>query len=138
MDIPTDFETMESLIKLAQSSVEIAIVLMRKNKKYINMIKKKILDGKLDAVVAECPANGLVGINKKLRDLVDQSYDMNRAAFYAYGAYLNNYQVNMLKFIFKTEDIDVNALAKSFGFTTPPRVKEGNFLKAQVRKLRVK
>ena len=66
------------------------------------MIKKKIFDGKLDYIVAECPPNGLIGINRKLRDLVDQSYDMNRAAFYAYGAYLNNYRANMLKFIFKT------------------------------------
>jgi ATP-dependent RNA helicase DDX18/HAS1 len=65
----------------------------------------------------------LVGINKKIRELVDQSYDMNRAAFYAYGAYLNNFRANLLKFIFKTEDINVAALAKSFGFNTPPRVK---------------
>ncbi len=48
---------------------------------------------------------------------------MNRAAFYAYGAYLNNFRANLLKFIFKTEDINVAALAKSFGFNTPPRVK---------------
>ena len=84
--------------------------------------------------MAEYSNNDLVGINRKLRDLVDQSYDMNRAAFYAYGAYLNNFRASLLKFIFKTEDIDVEALAKSFGFTSPPRVKEGNFLKAHVRK----
>lgn len=134
MDIPKDFETIKKLIELTQKGVETAIVLMKKNKKYINMINKKVYEGKLDYIVAECSHNDLVGINKKLRDLVDQNYDLNRAAFYAYGAYLNNFRANLLKFIFKTEDIDVAALAKSFGFTTPPRVKEGNFLKAHVRK----
>lgn len=79
--------------------------------------------------MCEISKSDYVGINRKLRDLVDQSYDMNRAAFYAYGAYLNNFRANLLKFIFKTEAIDVAALAKSFGFNTPPRVKEGNFLK---------
>lgn len=63
---------------------------------------------------------------------------MNRAAFYAYGAYLNNFRANLLKFIFKTEAIDVVALAKSFGFNTPPRVKEGNFLKVEVRKEQIR
>lgn len=66
--------------------------------------------------------------------MVDQSYDLNRAAFYAYGAYINNFRDNLLKFIFKTEALDVAALARSFGFTTPPRVKEGKFLKPEARK----
>lgn len=30
-------------------------------------------------------SNKFVGINDKIRELVDKSYDMNRAAFYAYG-----------------------------------------------------
>lgn len=29
--------------------------------------------------------NKFVGINDKIRDFVDKSYDMNRAGFYAYG-----------------------------------------------------
>jgi ATP-dependent RNA helicase DDX18/HAS1 len=70
-----------------------------------------------------------VGINNKLRDLVERSYDMNRSAFYAYGGYLNNFRTNLLKFIFKTEAIDVAALSKSYGFAVPPRVKDGRFLK---------
>lgn len=44
----------------------------------------------------------------------------------------------MLKFIFKTEGIDVAALAKSYGFNTPPRVKEGKFLKVQAQKEKIK
>lgn len=58
---------------------------------------------------------------------------MNRAGFYAYGSYLDYFRANLLKKIFITDQIDVNALAKSFGFTTPPRVKEGRFLTAVAR-----
>jgi hypothetical protein len=63
---------------------------------------------------------------------------MNRAAFYAYGAYINTFRANLLKFIFKTEAIDVAALAKSFGFTTPPKVKDGKFLKVDAYKRKIK
>lgn len=87
------------------------------------MMRKKIMPGRLTLTVTTYSPNSLVGINKKLRQLVDQSYDLNRGAFYAYGAYINNFRANLLKFIFKTEALDVAALAKSFGFTTPPRVK---------------
>ena len=67
--------------------------------------------------------NKFVGINDKLRELVEQSYDLNRAGFYAYGSYINYYRANMLKKIFRTDQVDVTKLAKSFGFVTPPRVK---------------
>lgn len=87
------------------------------------MLKKKVGNGKIEAITAEYSVNHFVGINGKMRDLVDKSYDMNRAAFYAYGSYINNFRANLLKFIFKTEAVDVAALARSYGFTTPPRVK---------------
>ena len=73
--------------------------------------------------------NKFVGINDKIREFVDQNYDMNRAAFYAYGEYINIYRANLLKKIFRTELINVDNLAKSFGFTSAQRVKDGTFLK---------
>lgn len=50
----------------------------------------------------EYSENKFVGINDKIRDLVDQSYDMNRAGFFAYGEYINYYRANLLKKIFIT------------------------------------
>jgi ATP-dependent RNA helicase DDX18/HAS1 len=81
----------------------------------------------------EFSKNKFVGINDKLRELVDMSYDMNRGAFYAYGSYLNYFRANLLKRIFRTDQIEVAKLALSFGFNTPPRVKEGNFLTSKAR-----
>ena len=46
--------------------------------------------------------NKFVGINDKIRDLVDKGYDMNRAAFYAYGEFINVFRANLLKKIFRT------------------------------------
>lgn len=90
-------------------------------------------EGQLDIPIIHYENGKLVGINDKIKRLVDSNYDMNRAAFYAYGAYLNNFRANLLKLIFKTEAIDVNKLAQSYGFSVAPRVKEGKFLKAKVR-----
>lgn len=52
--------------------------------------------------------NKFVGINDKIRDLVDQSYDMNRAAFYAYGEFINYLRANLLKKIFRTELLNLD------------------------------
>lgn len=97
------------------------------------MLKKKAFEGELNIVQIHYENGKLVGINDKIKRLVDSNYDMNRAAFYAYGGYLNNFRANLLKFIFKTEAIDVNKLALSYGFSTAPRVKEGKFLKTKAR-----
>ena len=67
---------------------------------------------------------------------MEQSYDLNRKGFYAYGSYINYFRASLLKKIFRTDQIDVTRLAKSFGFTTAPRVKEGSFLTENARKER--
>ena len=59
---------------------------------------------------------------------------MNKSAFQAYGAFINHYQSHLLKKIFRTEMVDVAALARSFGFSTPPRVTATGFLAPKARK----
>ena len=95
------------------------------------MITKKI--NGLDLSETAYSPNKFVGINDKIRDFVDQSYDMNRAAFYAYGEFINFFRANLLKKIFRTEAINLDDLARSFGFPSAQRVKEGNFLKASAQ-----
>ena len=113
------------------------MVLLRIDKKYLQILSKKV---SVNSTILTFSANKFIGINDKIRELVDKSYDINRAAFYAYGAYINYYRANMLTRIFRTSQIDVEKLARSYGFTTPPRVKEGNFLtkKAQLEKKKAK
>jgi hypothetical protein len=93
----------------------------------LNIIGKKI--NNLEVSEQAYSPNKFVGINDKIRDFVDQSYDMNRAAFYAYGEFINYYRSNLLKKIFRTELINLDDLARSYGFPSAQRVKEGTFLK---------
>ena len=107
------------------------MVLFKCDKKYLQILSKKVA---VKSSIMTFSANKFVGINDKLRELVEKNYSLNRAAFYAYGAFINYYRSNLLTRIFRTSQIDVEKLAKSYGFTTPPRVKEGSFLtkKAQL------
>lgn len=130
-DVPHVFELLSDILKKTQEDKNEAIlVLLKLNKKYLNMIAKK-LDIKPE--VMEYSHNKFVGINDKLREFVEKSYDLNRAGFYAYGSYINYFRSNLLKKIFRTDQIDVALLSRSFGFITPPRVKEGNFLTEKAR-----
>ena len=101
------------------------------DKKYLQILSKKV---SVESSIMTFSANKFVGINDKIRELVEKSYDINRAAFYAYGAFINYYRANLLTRIFRTSQIDVERLARSYGFTTPPRVKEGNFLTKKAQK----
>lgn len=103
-------------------------------KKYTNLLQKKVLnDLALELLHVEYSPSKFAGVNGKIRDLVDSNYDMNRGAFYAYGAYVNNVGKSEIKKIFRTELINVDALAKGFGFPVGPRVKGGTFLKERKR-----
>lgn len=131
-DIPVNFEIIQSILKEAQKhSNEVVLLLLKINKKYLNMLAKKL---SITANILTYSPNKFVGINDKLREFVEQSYDLNRAGFYAYGAYINYFRANLLKKIFRTDQINVAQLARGFGFTTPPRVKEGKFLTEKARK----
>jgi hypothetical protein len=131
LDVPTAFEQLAALVGKAEAeSSEVLLVLLKINRKYLKMVEKKC---SLHFDVVEFSSNKLVGINDKLRELVETNYDLNRAAFYAYGSYINHFRANLLKKIFRTDQIDVAKLARSFGFATPPRLKEGAFLTAKAR-----
>jgi hypothetical protein len=131
-DVPSTFEVLQGVIEEARKhGNEVVLIVLRINKKYLNMISKKLA---VTPNVLTYSPNKFVGINDKLREFVESSYDLNRAGFYAYGAYLNYFRANLLKKIFRTDQINVADLARGFGFTTPPRVKEGSFLTEKARK----
>jgi hypothetical protein len=131
-DVPLNFEILTSVVNRGkEAGSEVVLLLLKINKKYLNMIEKRL---SLKAEVLEFSHNKFVGINDKLRELVEQSYDLNRKGFYAYGSYINYFRASLLKKIFRTDQIDVAKLARSFGFTTAPRVKEGSFLTEKARR----
>ena len=79
------------LKKTEEGKNEVILLLLKLNKKYLNMIAKKL---SIKTEVMEYSHNKFVGINDKLREFVEKSYDLNRAGFYAYGSYINYFRSN--------------------------------------------
>lgn len=74
-------------------------------------------------------------------EMVDSNYAINRQAFYAYGSFLQYFNKNLLKRIFRTDRLNVKAVGLGFGMPVPPKVNlEAKFLtqKAQSREKTIK
>ncbi|VDK49624.1 unnamed protein product [Anisakis simplex] len=64
----------------------------------------------------------IANIQPQLEKLIEQNYYLNKSAKEAYKCYVRAYDSHSLKSIFNVETLDLNAVAKSFAFTTPPFV----------------
>ena len=71
MDVPKDFETMENILAHSHhfnAAIEETILLiMKPNKKYVNMLKKKVLSGQINITVTYYESSKLVDINSKIK-----------------------------------------------------------------------
>lgn len=70
----------------------------------------------------EFPDNKIAAIGSQLEALISKNYYLNRSAKDAYRGYLLAYASHSLKHIFNVAALDLAAVARGFGFTTPPRV----------------
>lgn len=66
--------------------------------------------------------NKVANIQDQLEKLVSKNYFLNLSAKEAYKAYVRAYDSHSLKNIFDINTLDLIAVAKSFGFVTPPFV----------------
>jgi ATP-dependent RNA helicase DDX18/HAS1 len=57
------------------------------------------------------------------RRLISKNYYLNKSAKDGYRGYLHSYASHSLKHIFDVHELDLVAVAKSFGFTVPPKVR---------------
>ena len=58
------------------------------------------------------------------RRLISKNYYLNKSAKDGYRGYLHSYASHSLKHIFDVHELDLVAVAKSFGFTVPPKVSQ--------------
>ncbi|KAF8064587.1 has1 [Scenedesmus sp. PABB004] len=70
----------------------------------------------------EFPLNKLAGVQGQLERLVAKNYYLHQSARDAYRSYILSYNSHALKDIFNVHTLDLQAVAKSFGFSGPPRV----------------
>jgi ATP-dependent RNA helicase DDX18/HAS1 len=61
----------------------------------------------------------------KLEKLIEKNYFLNMSAKEAYKAYIRSYASHSMKAVYDVNTLDVQAVAKSFGFHTAPYVDLG-------------
>ena len=71
----------------------------------------------------EFPTAKLANVQSQLEKLVAKNYYLHSSAREAYRSYLLAYNSHQLKEIFNVHLLDLLAVAKSFGFSAPPRVR---------------
>jgi len=70
----------------------------------------------------EFPVSKIANVGSQLCRLVEKNYYLNRSAREAFKSYLLAYASHAHKNIFNVHELDLQAVAKAFGFTVPPRV----------------
>eukprot|EP01039_Chlorochromonas_danica_P010915 gene10916-12131_t len=70
----------------------------------------------------EFPAHKVLCISQQMNALVEKNYFLQKSAQDAYRAYLLAYASHSHKDIFDVHAIDMQALAKAFGLSVPPRI----------------
>ncbi|KAH8687698.1 P-loop containing nucleoside triphosphate hydrolase protein [Tricladium varicosporioides] len=77
---------------------------------------------RVPVVEFDFPAKKIVNVQSQLEKLISQNYYLNKSAKDGYKSYLQAYASHSLRTIFDVHKLDLVKVAKSFGFTAPPRV----------------
>jgi ATP-dependent RNA helicase DDX18/HAS1 len=77
---------------------------------------------RVPVVEFEFPSNKIVNVQSQLEKLIGQNYYLNKSAKDGYRSYLQAYASHGLRTVFDVNKLDLIKVAKSFGFSTPPRV----------------
>ncbi|KAL9563274.1 hypothetical protein ACKAV7_012641 [Fusarium commune] len=64
----------------------------------------------------------IINIQSQLEKLISSNYYLNKSAKDGYRSYLHAYASHSLRSVFDINKLDLAKVAKSFGFTVPPRV----------------
>lgn len=68
------------------------------------------------------PPAKVANIQHQLEKLVESNYHLHRASRDAYRSYLHAYSAHASKDCFDVHSLDLQKLAKCFGFAVPPKV----------------
>jgi ATP-dependent RNA helicase DDX18/HAS1 len=84
----------------------------------------------------EVPLKKVANVQPQLEKLIAKNYYLHRSAKDGYRSYLLSYASHGLKNIFNVNNLDLQGVARAFGFTVPPSVNL-NFLSTSGAKSRV-
>ncbi|KAK3304894.1 P-loop containing nucleoside triphosphate hydrolase protein [Chaetomium strumarium] len=77
---------------------------------------------KVPVVEYDFPKNKILNVQSQLEKLIQSNYYLNQSAKDGYRSYLHAYASHSLRSVFDVHKLDLVKVAKSFGFSTPPRV----------------
>ncbi|KAK4535786.1 hypothetical protein CDCA_CDCA06G1811 [Cyanidium caldarium] len=83
---------------------------------------KYLRDARIPLNEYEFPVDKVANIQPQLERLIEKNYYLNQSAKHGFRSYLHAYASHSLKHIFDVHALDLVAVARSFGFTVPPRV----------------
>jgi ATP-dependent RNA helicase DDX18/HAS1 len=83
---------------------------------------KLLKEARIPLVEFELPASKVLNIQSQLEVLIGKNYYLHQSAKEAFRAYLSAYSSHSLRSVFDIHKLDLVKVAKSFGFSTPPRV----------------
>lgn len=70
----------------------------------------------------EFPSSKIAKVQSQLESLVEKNFFLHRSAREAYRSYIQGYAQHPLKDAFNVHSLDLVNVAKSFGFTAPPKI----------------
>jgi ATP-dependent RNA helicase DDX18/HAS1 len=70
----------------------------------------------------EFPSKKVVNVQSQLEKLINSNYYLNKSAKEGYRSYLHAYASHSLRTVFDVNKLDLVKVARSFGFSAPPRV----------------
>lgn len=68
------------------------------------------------------PMNKVANIQSQLERLMEKNYHLHKSSRDAYKSYLHSYAAHSLKECFDVNKLDLAQVAKSFGFSAPPKI----------------
>ena len=86
------------------------------------MFLKYLRAAKVSLNEYEFPTNKVANIQGQLTKLISRNYYLHKAARDAYRSYIMAYASHSMKDIFNVNNLDLKAVATSFGFEVPPMI----------------
>ncbi|KAM0450941.1 hypothetical protein ACHAO4_006333 [Trichoderma viride] len=77
---------------------------------------------RVPVVEFEFPRKKIINVQSQLEKLIGKNYYLQQSAKDAFKAYLHAYASHSLRSVYDVQKLDLVKIAKSFGFSTPPRV----------------
>ncbi|QUC22740.1 uncharacterized protein UV8b_06981 [Ustilaginoidea virens] len=77
---------------------------------------------RVPVVEFDFPSKKIVNVQSQLEKLIGKNYYLHQSAKEAFKSYLHAYASHSLRSVYDVHKLDLARVAKSFGFTTPPRV----------------